>query len=167
MATCVVLKKCNFSSHLWTTCCNEADQTHELKLISFFLQLVNLSHILYMEYLNNQHTLALTVRFNLFTKTQKYILSKSRHNILNRVSAFISFCVSLLTIYIYLQNMFTASVSAETDARFIIHTQPMLVDLQRGVCMKVNSVQTCLSPRRMMRVPYVPHALLHATGDSS
>lgn len=34
-------------------------------------------------------------------------------------------------------------------------TQPILVDLQKGVCMKVDSVKTCFSPLRMMCAPHV------------
>lgn len=54
-----------------------------------------------------------------------------------------------------LQTVFLPGISTERDAEFVAHTQPVLVDLQRSVCMEVNSVKTCLSPLRTMCVPHV------------
>lgn len=51
-------------------------------------------------------------------------------------------------------NFFLAGIRAEKDAYSVVHTQPVLVDLQRGVCMKVNSAKTCLSPLRIMCAPH-------------
>lgn len=50
---------------------------------------------------------------------------------------------------INVQAVFVAGVSAVTDAYFVVNTQPILVELTY-VCMKVNSVKTCLSPLRMI-----------------
>lgn len=55
---------------------------------------------------------------------------------------------------INVQAVFVAGVSAVTDAYFVVNTQPILVELTY-VCMKVNSVKTCLSPLRMIWVPRV------------
>lgn len=52
------------------------------------------------------------------------------------------------------QTVFLAG--AKTEGYFAVHTSvPMLIDLHRGVCMKVNSVKTCLSPLRLMWVSHV------------